>query len=250
MNSTVRWAQALSRYDVSDQESLLVATENVLLRNTREAKARLPHGVRPDRAGALRLGAFGLLLVASLVGPPAFTSGRFWGTTREYNPSVAYPVAAASSLLAVLLMGFLFIQWRRQSAPRLRDGLAVKLGYLYLIFGAFTLYVAVAAQDTFHSSAGGYLVAIALSPLVAVMTLVYQYRSLRNPLQNPFESKRIPLHRILRDDQALLLKERADALRVLEERGLLEGTSADELTLRPLGQLHRALDTEARCAHE
>lgn len=242
----VVWARARSRYDDWDQETLLALTEDVLLRNTKAAKARLPHRVRPDRAGAIRLGVFGVLMIASLIGPPVFTSGRYWGTTREYNPSVAYPAASLSSLLAVLLMSVLFVQWRRQRPPRVRDGLAVKLGYLYLIFGAFTLFVAVAAQDTFRAPAGPYLVAIALGPLVAVATLVYQYRSLRNPLRNAFESDRIPLHRIHPDDQLLLLEERAEALRVLERRGFLEGITAVELAGRPLGQLHRPLGAENR----
>lgn len=226
----VAWAERVSRHD----PHALVHVEDVLLTNLPRNRKRLRHGLKGGFRAVAWLTVFALLAVSPLAAPVVFSSGRWWGTTREYDAGWAYPAAATVSWIGVLVLAIYYAQWRRQRPVRLRDSNGTKFAVMYVVSTLLALWFAHSASETFDGSIGWYVLPLWILLPLSVLSVVYQVRSPANPVSE----NRLDVSRIHREDQAWLLEERDQALRVLANRGLLEGASPDELAARPLGELH------------
>lgn len=220
----------------------LVDVENMLLINNDRNVRRLEPRLEGAGWRIAWLTVFALLAVSPLAAPVVFSSGSFRGTSREYDAGWAYPTAAAVCWIGLVVVGIWLVEWRRRRPVRHRDPNAAKLAVVYVISTGFALSAAHGRAETVDGSIGWYVVPMWILLPASLATAVYQYRSPADPAwpNSPLKAAktRVDVRRIHPDDQAWLLEERDRALRVLADRGMLEGGSPDELANRPLGQLH------------
>ena len=232
----VRWADHVT---VQHQHSL-ADLENVLLADDRWNHRRLQHQVCGRIRAALVRQLYIVLCGAPLVVFLAFTTGRWWGTTHRYSAGWAYPTAAAGGVLGIAVLSMFFARWFRQRV-RLRGRLAPTFCVLYVIAGVLGVYRAQSDAGTFEGTVGWYLAPMWFFLILSVASLVYQFRSPHNPAWDHIIDKRkwrFDVQRLHPADRAWMMQERDCAVRILIERGLYEGASAEELAKRPLGELH------------
>lgn len=241
--SVVTWAEQAtetldSRGEVPEPAAILANLENILLTNHKPNRKRLEHGIR-RRYWAGALAQLYVLLIAIPLAPAVvFTSGRWWGTTRTYDPYLAYPASAFSGCVGLVVLGVFLHRWRRQ---RLRDYVATVASCLYIAFTAVGLWFAHDRADSFDGPIGWYVAPLWVLLPLSVATACYQLMSPRNEAWDHLlaeDRTRFDVRRLHPDDQVRMLEERDQAVRILVERGLLTGVDPDELASRPLGRLH------------
>ncbi|NYF98755.1 hypothetical protein [Janibacter cremeus] len=174
-----------------------------------------------------------LASVAPIYGPVAFTNGSYRGMEREFSASGAYPVTALCFAYGLLVLGYLYVRWREDHD---RVSGATTLGWIYVVCAVLTLPLAYGNADSLSGGIGLYVAPMWTVLVASVVTLVYQYRSPRGVRVGP----RLKTALLEGEDRAMLLDVRREALQVLADRGLLEGGSVEELSARPLGELHVA----------
>src|SRR5699024_5313403 len=160
--------------------------------------------------------------------------------THRYSAGWAYPTAAAGGVLGIAVLSMFFARWFRQRV-RLRGRLAPTFCVLYVIAGVLGVYRAQSDAGTFEGTVGWYLAPMWFFLILSVASLVYQFRSPHNPAWDHIIDKRkwrFDVQRLHPADRAWMMQERDCAVRILIERGLYEGASAEELAKRPLGELH------------
>lgn len=237
----VVWAQNVSRHEPHG----LADVENVLLYDDPENKKRIRHGVKRDfgRSSA-RLVGF-LAVAAPLYGPVGFSEGQHRGMEREFDPGEAYPVSALAFVVGAIVLGYFFWRWRNHG--RLRDPFGVTVGVLYVVVALLTLYFGYSNADLIDGSTALYMSPVWVVLALSLLTVGYQVPSPRNPAKT---WERFDIALLATEDREMLLNERTEALRVLADRGLLgDDVSVEELSARPLGELHvsmEAIDDQRR----
>ena len=241
---TVAWAEYVPKF----YEPGLADLENVLLINDRFNLRRLKHKVRGRVRRVALLQFLAFFLGAPLANLPVFSSGRWWGTTREYGAWWAYPTAAIVSCIGVAALAFYYWRWSRQRV-RFRNQAVLNVCVVYVVFTVPGLVAAYRLADTFDGSIGWYVAPMWIFLLLTIASVVYMVRSPANPAWDTLLSggkRRLRADCIHEEDRAWLLEERGRAIRVLADRGLLEGgETPEELAARPLGELHLPTPTSS-----
>lgn len=232
----VTWAEGVTRHDRHGLADL----ENILLRSRRENVARLRKGLHRGPRDKLLFALFLTLVTGPLWPLPLFSSGKHWrtGNYNDYDALSAHRWSALCFAAGVIVLVVIFIRWWRLGTPRLRDTPPVIAGTAYSVCAIVILYRAYGRSETLGGSYFWYLTPVWATLILSVVTLAYQFKSLPNPVDGRFN-----VALLADEDRVWLLEERAAALRVLAEHGLLDHeTPLDELNARPLGELH--LSTE------
>lgn len=232
----VEWAESITEYHPHG----LADIENVVLFNDTLNSRQLRHGASL-RFWANCWSELSIALWAAPVAAPVvFTSGRWWGTTREYSAWWAYPAAAVVSWIGILVLGIFYLRWRRHRG--FRNSVATAITVVYVVSTALALLASYRLAGTYDGSIGWYVTPMWILLVLSVVSSVYMVRSPESRAWDSLMSsgkKRLPVDRIHADDRAWLLQERGRVIRVLDERGLLEGgETPEELAARPLGELH------------
>lgn len=232
----VEWAESITEYHPHG----LADIENVVLFNDKVNGRQLQHGTSL-RFWANCWSELSIALWAAPVAAPVvFTSGRWWGATREYSAWWAYPAAAVVSWIGILVLGIFYLRWRR--GGRFRNGAATAITVVYVVSTALALLAGYRLAGTYDGSIGWYVTPMWIFLLLSIVSVVYMVRSPESRAWDSLLSsgkKRLPVDRIHADDRAWLLEERGRVIRVLADRGLLEGSKMpEELETRPLGELH------------
>jgi hypothetical protein len=223
----VHWARKVQTYEPHGLADL----ENILLSDKPQNRERLRYGLRMGARRRLREMLITLMMVGPLLGPVAFTEGRYRGMARTYQPEVAYPLAAVGCAAGVVVLGVLLSRWWR--GDRVRDPLTLTLAVLFGLSAAATLKLAHDLSTSLDENPTAYVAPAWVLLGAAVLTVIHQSLNASNPVRQRFRVEF--LHR---DDRAMLLRERSTALAILSERGMLDGHNPEVLDARPLGALH------------
>ncbi|NYF98790.1 hypothetical protein [Janibacter cremeus] len=174
-----------------------------------------------------------LAAIAPIYGPVGFTNGSYRGMEREFSASGAYPVSALCFTYGLVVLGYCYWVWRKD---HVRYPVATTFAWIYLVCAGLTLPLAYGNAESFAGSIGLYVAPMWALLVASVATLVYQYRSPGGVRVG----SRVKVALLAEEDRAMLVGVRREALQVLADRGLLEGGSVEELSDRPLGELHVA----------
>lgn len=241
----VAWAERVTK----DHDHGLADLENVLLANDGVNLRRLKHKMRGRVWMGFLFQCSILFYAAPLANFVVFSSGRWWGTTREFGAWWAYPTAAIVSCVGVAALAFYYWRWSRQRV-RFRNSAALNVCMVYVVFTVLGLVAAYRLAGTFDGLIGWYVTPMWVFLVLSIASVVYMVRSPVNPAWDTLMSggkRRLRVDRIHEEDRAWMLEERGRAIRVLAERGLLEGDETpEELASRPLGELHLPTPEAAR----
>src|SRR5699024_2519699 len=217
----VAWAERVTGRHMHGLADL----ENVLLANDRVTLRRLKHKVKGRVWGEWLFQCSVLFYGVPLANVVVFTSCRWWGTTREYGAWWAYPTAAIVSCIGVAVLAFYYWRWSRQRV-RFRNAAALSLCMVYVVGTGLGLAAAYRLAGTFDGSIGWYVTPMWIFLLLSIVSVVYMFRSPKNPAWDTLMAggkRRLRVDRIHEEDRAWLLEERGRAIHTLAERGLLEG---------------------------
>lgn len=258
--SVVTWAQATAEaFRSTDEppkaETLLADLENTLLVNRKPNLRRLAHPVK----GRFWLGSRGplymLLMLIPLLAPLLMYVGLMAaGDSGSYRPAVAFLTTLAVSLFVIAFLAVFYLAWRRRN-PRRRSTVPTIFSCLYVVVGALSLVLYFLNVTAFDVPVDWSVLPLWILLALCVASVVYQVKSPPDPAWSHLWSAsgesapnmtRLEPRRLHPEDRARMLDERDQAVRILVERGLLTDVDPDELSTRPLGELH--LDREGHHA--
>lgn len=210
----------------------LVDVEDVLLSPSPANIQRLTWHDRFSGVRVVGLLVFLIAAVAPAFGPGAFMEHVWRRPGYTLDVQLAFRMAAVAFCIGMVFqLGFLVTWWR---AGRKRDGAVLGWSIAYAVCGVITLLRARGHVGEFDGNATAYLVPVWITLALSALTIVLVAISAPDPMK-----RRIRTARLSDDSRALLLAERAAALRTLAERDLLDPTQVEALSARPLGELHR-----------
>lgn len=228
------WSKQVTRHDPHGLADL----ENVLLRNRRENLKRLHHGLQRSTQDKVLLTIFGALATGPLWPLVLFGEGRHWrtGTYNQYQAQSAHEISAICFSAGCIVLGILLLRWQRQPLPRRREPLLIVTAVGYVLCALFVLIRAYERSGTLVGPLFGYLIPVWVTLGLSLVAIGCHWRSEPNPVD-----LRMNVALLSDEDRAWLLEEREAAVRMLDERGLLEESATiDEILARPLGELHLA----------
>lgn len=251
--SVVSWAREAKEVrhrngDLPAADEILANVENVLLVNRKNNARRLVHPLRGRFWVACRPSVYLLLLLPPAFAPFAMSAGQFADGVGTYKPERAFFTALAVCLLGMTYLAVFHLRWRRQLVRR-RDDVAALFSCFYAGATAFGLVLCHMFADDFDVPLDWYVLPLWILLALCIASVVNQAKSPPNPVwgnvltmggeMSPNEV-RFEVHRLHPEDRARMLDERDQAVRILVDRGLLTDVDPDELSTRPLGELHRA----------